>query len=328
MKLFIDTNIYLKFYHFTSDELEELNKLIVLIDEDEIELLIPEQVINEFRRNREVKIADALKKLRGDNLEGTFPVFCKEYEEFKKMNKAISEYQENKKALIDKLKTAIESYKLKADEVIEKLFAKAILIEITEGLIQRAKRRFDLGNPPGKNNSYGDAVNWESLMLEVNYGEDLFFLSDDTDYFSKINNKNFNKYLSREWEEIKNSKIVFYKSISDFFKENFPDIKLATEYLKDLTISKLEESGNFKTARKHLYKLSDLHDFNSNQINKIFNAVLNNNQILWISEDHDINEILFKWVDDYSSFLGEEAINSFKSKVEKILDIDEDELPF
>lgn len=328
MKLFIDTNIYLKFYHFTSDELEELNKLIVLIDENEIDLLLPEQVVNEFRRNREVKIADALQKLNAEKLNKTFPVFCKEYEEFKSMKKAISEYDKNKKALIDKLKVAIETYKLKADEVIEELFKKAIYIEITDELKQRAKSRYDLGNPPGKDKSYGDAVNWESLLLEVNYKEDLFFLSDDKDFFSKINNENFNKFLDREWGEIKNSNLFFYKSISDFFKDKFPDIKLATEYLKDLTINKLEEAGNFRAARKHLYKLSDLHEFNSNQINKIFHAVLNNNQILWISEDQDINEILYKWIEEYSSILEEGRSNTFKTTVKETSETDESDLPF
>ena len=59
MKIFIDTNVYLKFYHYSNDELEELRKLIVLIEQGEILLYVPSQVFNEFTRNREVKIADA-----------------------------------------------------------------------------------------------------------------------------------------------------------------------------------------------------------------------------------------------------------------------------
>jgi predicted nucleic acid-binding protein len=304
MKLFIDTNIYLKFYHFTSDELEELNKLIVLIDEGEIELLLPKQVINEFRRNREVKIADALKKLKEERLNKTFPVFCKEYKKFQIMNKAISDYENSKKALISQLELAIETYKLKADITIDEIFDKAIFVDITDELIERAKLRFDLGNPPGKNNSYGDALNWESLLIEVNYEEDLFFLSDDKDYFSQIDNKKFNKFLEREWDEIKSSKIFFYKSISDFFKEKYPDIKLATELLKDLTINKLEESGSFQVARK------------------------NNTQIFWISEDQDINEILYKWIDEYTNVLEDETLDLFKSKIKRVENFDEDDLPF
>lgn len=64
MNLFIDTNIYLTFFHFSSDDLEELKKLIVVIKEGQINLILPDQVIDEFKRNREVKIADALKDLK------------------------------------------------------------------------------------------------------------------------------------------------------------------------------------------------------------------------------------------------------------------------
>ena len=60
MNIFIDTNVYLSFYHLSSDDLEELKKLVVLAREGKVVLLLPEQVIDEFRRNRAAKIADAL----------------------------------------------------------------------------------------------------------------------------------------------------------------------------------------------------------------------------------------------------------------------------
>ena len=82
MKIFIDTNVYLKFYHYSNDELEELRKLIVLIEQEEITLYVPRQVYNEFTRNREVKIADALKTFKEDKLNNSFPIFLKEYPEY------------------------------------------------------------------------------------------------------------------------------------------------------------------------------------------------------------------------------------------------------
>jgi hypothetical protein len=42
VNLFIDTNIFLSFFHLTSEDLEELKKLIVLIDNGEIRLFLPE----------------------------------------------------------------------------------------------------------------------------------------------------------------------------------------------------------------------------------------------------------------------------------------------
>ena len=68
MNLFIDSNIFLSFYHLTSDDLEELKKLGVLLRQGEVRLFLPSQVVEEIRRNRENKIADAVKRLRGQEL--------------------------------------------------------------------------------------------------------------------------------------------------------------------------------------------------------------------------------------------------------------------
>jgi len=62
--LFIDTNILLSFYHLTNEDIEELKKLIVLIDNDKITLFLTDHVQNEFYRNRGSKIAYAMKRLR------------------------------------------------------------------------------------------------------------------------------------------------------------------------------------------------------------------------------------------------------------------------
>ncbi|WP_168928006.1 PIN domain-containing protein, partial [Chitinophaga terrae (ex Kim and Jung 2007)] len=70
--LYIDTNAYLTFYHMSSDDLEELKKLDVLIKDKRIKLYLPQQTIDEFRRNREVKIADALKRFKEEKLTNQF----------------------------------------------------------------------------------------------------------------------------------------------------------------------------------------------------------------------------------------------------------------
>ncbi|KAA1244553.1 PIN domain-containing protein [Aquimarina sp. RZ0] len=327
MNLFIDTNIYLKFYHFTNDELEELSKLIVLLKEEKIKLYIPKQVLNEFKRNREVKIADALKKLKAEKLNNVFPVFCKEYGEYSEMKKAISEYEKNKKELLNKLTVSIESYSLKADMVIKNLFEQANTINYSEDLIEKSKLRYDLGNPPGKKQSYGDALNWESLLVSIENGEDLYFLSDDKDYFSEIDNKQFNKFLENEWQASKKSDIIFYKSLSEFFKDKYPDIKLASELQKDILIDKLEDSGSFKVARTNLNRLFSFNNFTSNQIEKIFRIVCNNNQIYNIGSDFDINYILFSWCDEYCFILSDETTSLFQSRFRKNEYTDDDEDP-
>jgi predicted nucleic acid-binding protein len=60
--LFIDTNVPLSFYHLTSEDIEELKKLVALVENNEIKLIVTKQVENEFWRNRGAKISDAMKK--------------------------------------------------------------------------------------------------------------------------------------------------------------------------------------------------------------------------------------------------------------------------
>jgi hypothetical protein len=43
-----------------------------------------------------------------------------------------------------------------------------------------------LGNPPGKPGSCGDAVNWEALLQGCPNGEDLELVSEDRDYASPL----------------------------------------------------------------------------------------------------------------------------------------------
>lgn len=72
--LFIDANIWLSLYHFTSDDLEQFGKLKSLIGTD-IRLFIPSQILDEIHRNREAKIKDAFDKFEKFNLE--FPTFAR-----------------------------------------------------------------------------------------------------------------------------------------------------------------------------------------------------------------------------------------------------------
>src|SRR5262245_19658987 len=76
MNIFIDTNIWLSFYHFSSDDLEELRKLGVLLEKRTVRVHLPEQVVEEFRRNREAKFVDAMKRFKDEKLSDEFPQLC------------------------------------------------------------------------------------------------------------------------------------------------------------------------------------------------------------------------------------------------------------
>lgn len=118
---------------------------------------------------------------------------------------------------------------LKADEVITELFRHALQLPVTDEILAAARRRGELGNPPGKPGSNGDAINWECLLRCVTDGEELILVSSDSDYRSLSNDEDLSSFLKREWGETKSAEIVFFKRLSGFFKSKFPRIKLATE---------------------------------------------------------------------------------------------------
>ena len=312
LNLYIDTNAYLSFFHLTSDDLEELKKLELLIETTrEIQLHLPEQTYDEFNRNRDTKIADALKKFKEEKLNNQFPQMSKEYPEYNKMREAMKEFDQNKSKLLEKLNDDISNKNLAADKIVTNLFHNALFHDTTDELLQIAKTRFDLGKPPGKNKSYGDALNWETLLNKCNKGEDIYFISDDKDYFSELNTQLFNGYLKDEWNTKKKSDIYFFKRISEFFKEKFPQIVIASEYEKDLLIKDLSGSRSFAATRYLLTRLSKFTEFSTDQLNAFTVACINNNQILWIRDDADIKEFIFDIVKPNHSKIDADLFEQF-----------------
>src|SRR5438094_14161 len=125
MNVFIDTQIWLSFYHYSTDDLESLRKLGVLIDQSRVRVHLPEQIVEEFRRNREAKYIDAIKRFKEEKLNDQFPQLCRQYEpEYKQMEEAVAAYREAKKKLLVQIEDHYRKEELRADEVIRELFAK------------------------------------------------------------------------------------------------------------------------------------------------------------------------------------------------------------
>ena len=327
--LYLDTNVYLSFYHFSNEDLEELKKLSVFTKSGEIILHLPEQTINEFTRNRDTKIADAIRIFNDNKLNNVFPQIIKDYEEeYNSMKESIKAFEKNKQRILEKIREDIIHKNLKADKIIDKLFSHANKIEITPDILERAKTRYDLGNPPGKKNSYGDALNWEALLTVVEDFEHFFFISDDKDYYSEFDKELFNSYLLKEWKDkMPLTEFRYYRSLSRFFKENYPNINISTEQRKEQLINDLAKSPNFQSTRKTLKELKNYDDFTTQQINNIVYSAINNNQVYWIGNDTDINQYLHDIVKDKYSLIEEDYRKSFEQKF-PYNSSDEEELPF
>jgi hypothetical protein len=329
--LYIDTNVLLALYHFTTDELSELEKLRALLGQGKAKLYLPEQTRTEFKRNRDNKIADALKRLKDQKIALQFPQFCRDYPEYAELRQLEAEMQKKFASLITRATTDIEAIELQADKAIVHLFKSAHVIPTTADQVTRARLRMDLGNPPGKNNSLGDAINWEALLETVPSGADLVFISGDKDYVSPLKEDVFHSFLVDEWVRAKRSDIVFYKRLASFFKDHFPTSVLATDLERELLIKDLGDSASFATTHSVVARLDTYRDFNKAQRNAILDATLSNNQVHLIATDDDVHGFLTRVVAGHEAELDQaklaNVVRLLDGKSPVTLDVDDD-LPF
>ena len=260
INLFIDTNIFLSFYQLKNSDLEELRKLVKLIRKGKVNLYVPQQVEYEFRRNRDSSVHATQKKWEETlklKSNWNLPVFYESYEEYselmelrKKYGKLRKKYGELTKKLSKKSRNDIKNRNLEADKVIEELFRASTKIENDSKLIERAERRKKIGNPPGKkkSESLGDAIVWESLLQSVPNNQDINFITNDKDYISPLDRKSFDNFLLVEWEGLKGSKLSYYNTLTEFFKDKqFDkqfDIELENEEEINKESSESEESNS------------------------------------------------------------------------------------
>ncbi|RQW29305.1 hypothetical protein EHS17_03235 [Rhodobacteraceae bacterium CH30] len=216
---------------------------------------------------------------------------------------SLKEYDQKLSLLIEKVNKDISERTLKADHKINELFSKATVIKNSEALISKARLRVDVGNPPGKNGSLGDAINWEALLENVPIQQKLCLITDDKDYFSIIDENRPKDFLRDEWLARKNNETVFYRRISQFFKVHHPEIKLASEAEKEIAIRGLADSGSFSSTHSAISKISKYLEFNKSQANEIAQAGLSNNQINWIICDSDVFDFYLNFLKNNSRSL-------------------------
>lgn len=330
MNLFIDTNVFLSFFHLSSDDLEELRKLVVLLRGREVKLWLPDQVNDEFFRNREIKIADALKRFRDQRFNLQYPQMSKDYEEYETLRTLQRNFEEGHAALQRKIESDAIEGRLKADEVIRELFAGAERIHDTPEIVSSARHRHDLGNPPGKPESLGDAVNWESLLVAIPDEEDIHFISEDGDYTSALSASTFNRFLSAEWTAKKRGSVIFYRKLSSFFRDHFPNIRIASDYEKGLLIRSLANSGSFAETHAAIGRLHQhLGEFTAAQASAIISAAVTNNQVYWIINDEDIREFLVALIEAHQQNLEATMLETLRQIMGDVeADDDNDDLPF
>ena len=308
MQLFIDTNILLSFYSLNQDDLAELNKIIDAIKTQQITLLLTDQIINEFYRNREQRIDGAIKSFRTQTFNTQFPQLCEDYPEIDTLRESLKRHEQAHAALISRILVDIKAKTLKADLIIQSLFSLGKQLSPDLKTIDKARLRMSVGNPPGKNNSLGDAINWESLLTDTPAGEDLYFITGDKDYCSALNDDEFSDFLLTEWDIQKQTKIYFYKRLSSFCKEKFPEITLASARDKDFLIRDLVNSQSIASTQIAIAKLSYYSEFTAAQVNTIVGAAISNRQVGWSIENDKVKGFLRSVVTNNEQYLDEASL--------------------
>lgn len=271
--LFIDANIWLSLYLYDNKILKDFESLKSLLN-NKINLLITEQVYDEVLRNRDGKINDAWGSFSQMKFQNNAPFFCQEYPECKAFQEQNEELKNKYRELINAINRDIQNESLIADQILSELFNGVETLKSTPEIIRQAELRYKSGNPPGKKDSLGDAISWELLLQFVPNEEDLYLISDDGDYSSKLDKNTFNYFLKKEWESKKKSNVYYFTTLSAFLDKyvDEPDNSEDNE-LRDrmLRISKAMKDSMERIKKEHQYGfLKKSFEYNLENIDRQF----------------------------------------------------------
>ena len=327
--LFVDTNVFLSLYAFSDEDIEQFRKIFVLSQQGEIDFILPKQVVDEFWRNREAKIRESYDRIKSyDRVK--IPAVVRDLPAAKAVMSAQNELGKAHSELVDGLLERASKHELSADKLIKEIFEKSTLIETTQEVLDRAKKRVLLGNPPGKSGSYGDAINWECVLTKVDIFDTLHFVSRDKDYASKLHEGSFNEFLDRELSELHVADVEYYSSLKEFIERHFPEVKIEAFLQAAEAVQALEQSGSFSSTHLAITRLNSCEVFSINQVKRLIVAGEENAQVSWILGDDDVFGFFKSLRDSYKDQLGKHFFERLERLVEEEVEteVEFDEIPF
>jgi predicted nucleic acid-binding protein len=316
LHFFIDTNVLLSFYGFTQDNLNRLERLADQIDAGTFIVLTTSQVEDEFARNREAKIAEGRKQIASQRLDIQLPRLCEPYPETPELRRLAREYSELHGQLVARITEDTRTRSLMADQLIDRFFNGARRIDVTPEIVASARLRVELGNPPGKRGSLGDAVNWEAL-LAFRPDDRLFFVTSDGDYYSPADASQPHGFLIRDWRDSVGQEISFVRRLSELPEEVPHDVLPvddAAEDDRDYLIWSLANSGNFAHTHMTIAQLRQVQHFTRSQASELL-AALENDQVGWIIHDDDVHAFYARLLDSQREDLSEAEVERLVDKL-------------
>lgn len=291
MNIFIDTCVLLEFYLYADDRVSVIENLVSIAEKGLVRLLIPDQVKKEFWRNREGKIDKEIKDFASIKFMPGAAKLIQEHPDFANFRTLMKNAEERHRKIVKELRAIARDENSSVDKLIRRIFDVATELDADEDTIDRAHRRHLRGIPPGKKSSFGDELNWETLLSLAPNG-DIAIVSQDGDYMSEQDKRTLRRYLQVEWKNKKDGDAVLYSRISQLLSECFPEAKSAAEIEKDFYATRLLTSPNFASTHKAIADLSGFSEFSDPTAKKIASAFIENSQVRWIVEDEDVNEFL------------------------------------
>ena len=292
MHVFIDTNILLTFFHFTDDELDGLQKVFASHEHGAATVHLTGQIRDEFRRNRETRIKDALRRFTQTKYAVQLPSFMKAYDEYSDIRRLAGELRAKSETMLERVNEDVASHNLLADKLIEELFDNSELIDTSDEIYEAAQRRMSVGNPPGKNQSMGDAINWLILLGHVPDGEDIHIISADGDFYSTLDDNRVHPFLEEEWRESKGSAVYVYRKLSTFLNEHFDGVAFYYDKEKGELIDALAFTGSFAGTHAVISELETHGYYSLVEVQRILDAALSNSQVGLIVTDYDVSDFL------------------------------------
>jgi hypothetical protein len=120
------------------------------------------------------------------------------------------------------------------------------------------------------------------------------------------------------------------RRLAPFFKEHYPDIKIASELEKEMAVQHLVGSRAFVTTHSAVAKLSSFENFSQLQVSEIVDAALTNSQVSWILGDQDVYEFMTKFAAEYKDKMDEDGYGNLMESLKELApkEDEDDGLPF
>lgn len=300
LHVFFDSNVFLSLYDLTKSDLDEVEGLSNLIADGTVTLYLPRQVVDEVQRTRDSILAGVKASLDRATIKFPYPSIVKnEGSLCQQLRATTKRWNDDRNQVIRAVFRRINTKTLHADIVIHKLFASTKILDANKEIVDRARLRMDLRNPPGKTGSLGDAINWETLLSVVPDGVKLMIVSNDKDFSSELHEPKrheprIKSFLSQEWSNAKHGGSVVLHS--DFI--GFTDackqvgqlkIEEARRERQNALVSRLVESGSFVSTHEWISALNQCFPFTPNNVERLVEALFSNEQIGWIHTDSDVS---------------------------------------